>query len=86
MTMEVIMAYAARPSDFHHGAVPARPAKRVPRAGLFTRILDALIETRARQADREVGVFLARRGYRLTDSIEREMNERMFRGNWNSPR
>jgi len=75
------MAYAARPSDFH-GAVAARPAVRVPRPGLFSRILDALIDTRGRQAQRDVEAYLARRGYRLTDSIEREMGERMFRGDW----
>ena len=75
------MAYAARPSDFHGGLAP-RPAVRVPRPGLFSRMLDALLDTRARQAQRDA--YLARRGYRLTDSIEREMNERLFNGGWNS--
>ena len=77
------MAYAARPSDFHGGLAP-RPAVRVPRPGLFSRMLDALLNTRARQAQRDVEAYLARRGYRLTDSIEREMNERLFDGGWNS--
>jgi len=84
MTMEVIMAYAARPSDFHSGVVAARPAVRVPRPGFFTRLFDALIDTRARQAERDVGAYLARRGFKLTDSVEREMNERLFNGGWNS--
>jgi hypothetical protein len=86
MTMEVIMAYAARPSDFHHGVVAAQPAIRVPRPGLLMRIFDALLNNRSHRAERDVAAFLARRGYRITDSIEREMNERMFRGDWNSPR
>jgi hypothetical protein len=47
-------------------------------------MLDALLDTRARQAQRDVEAYLARRGYRLTDSIEREMNERLFNGGWNS--
>jgi hypothetical protein len=79
------MAYAARPSDFHH-AVVARPAIRVPRPGLFSRIFDALLDNRTRQAQRDVEVFLARRGHRLTDSIEREMNEHLFNGGWHSRR
>ena len=85
MTMEVIMAYAARPSDFHGGLAP-RPALRVPRPGLLARLFEALIDTRTRHAQRDVEAYLARRGHRLTDSIEREMNEHLFNGGWNSRR
>jgi hypothetical protein len=79
------MAYAARPRDFHTG-VAARPAARVPRPGLISRIIDALLDTRRRQAQREVEAYLARSGHKLTDSIEREMDRRLFRGDWNSCR
>ena len=77
------MAYAARPSDFHRD-YSARPAVKAPRPGFFSRILDAVIDTRNRQAQRDVEHYLARRGYRLTDSIEREMGERLIRGDWDS--
>ena len=86
MTMEVIMTCAVRPSDFHSGVVTARSAVRVPRPGFLTRLFDALVDSRARQAERDVGVYLARRGFKLTDSVEREMNERLFNGGWNSRR
>ena len=75
------MAYAARPSDFHGGLAP-RPAVRVPRPGLLSRIVSALIDTRTREAQRDVEAYLARRGNRLTDSVEREINEHMFDGGW----
>lgn len=78
------MAYAARPSDFHRALPLSRPAARVPSPGLFSRILDALLDTRRRQAQRDVEAYLARRGYRLTDSIEREMDAQLFRGDWQS--
>ena len=79
------MAYAARTADFHAG-LASRPAARVPRPGFFSRLLDTLIDTRNRQAQRDVEAFLARRGHRLTDSIEREMNDHLFNGGWNSRR
>ncbi|MGN6573418.1 MAG: hypothetical protein ACTHLO_18590 [Pseudolabrys sp.] len=80
------MAYAARPSDFHSGVVASRPAVRVPRPGFLSRIIGALIDTRTRQAQRDVEAYLARRGNRLTDSIEREISEHMFDGGWMSRR
>jgi len=80
------MAYAARPSDFHSAVPVARASVRVPRPGLLTRAFNALFVNRSRHAERDVAAFLARRGYRLTDSIERELNERMFGGDWNSRR
>ena len=80
------MAYVARANDFHGGVVAARPAVRVPRPGLLTRILDAVFDSRRRQAQRDVEIYLARRGNKLTDSIERERGERLFRGDWNGRR
>ena len=76
-----VQAYLART-----GGVAPRSAVRVPRPGLLSRIFDALLDTRRRQAQRDVEAYLSRRGHRLTDSIEREMNEHLFNGSWNSRR
>lgn len=81
------MAYAARPSDFHSPVVvPRAPqAKSVSRPGLLRRLFDAVFVSRERQAERDVALYLARTG-RFTDSIEREMSERMFRSDWTRQR
>jgi hypothetical protein len=56
------------------------------RQGLLRRLYDAIMDNRQRHANRDIEAFLARRGYRLTDSIERELNEHLFNGGWNSRR
>ena len=48
------------------------------RRGLFRRMLDAMIASRQRQADREIARFLRGRGCRLTDDIEREIERRFL--------
>ena len=53
--------------------------------GVLRRIFDALIETRQKQADRDIARFLARSGGRLTDNMEREMTRRLLTGgDWNA--
>jgi hypothetical protein len=80
------MTYAAHPAAFHghlslsrRAAAPQLPA----RPGILRRLFDAVYESRARAAEREAAVFLARTGGRFTDSIERELNDRHFSGGWN---
>ena len=51
--------------------------------GLFRRMLNCVLESRQKQADRDIARFLARSGGRLTDEMEREMTQRLFSGNWN---
>jgi hypothetical protein len=83
------MAYAARPIDFHGHIAPrdAAPASKGPkRLGFLTRLFNALYESREREAARNVEAYLSRTGYRFTDSIERELNERLFNGGWNPRR
>jgi hypothetical protein len=81
------MAFVARPSDFQTDVSPYRAAaKPAPRRGLLRRLFDTIMDNRQSRADREVAAFLARRGYRLTDSIERELNEHLFGGGWNARR
>ena len=44
----------------------------VPRRSLLGRLLDALIEPRRRNAERQFARLIERSGGRLTDNIERE--------------
>lgn len=54
---------------------PARrdAAARSARAGWFKRFLDAVQESRLKQAEREVARFIEIRGGRITDTLEREI-------------
>ncbi len=56
------------------------------RRGLLRRLYDAIMDNRQLRANRDIEAFLARRGHRLTDSIERDLNEHLFNGGWNSRR
>jgi hypothetical protein len=51
--------------------------------GLLRRILNIMVESRQNQADRDMARLVIRSGGRLTDEIEREMTQRLFKGNWN---
>jgi hypothetical protein len=81
------MTYAARPSDFHGNiARYRRPVAALPQRGFLRRLFDALFENRQRQAERNVEAYLARTGHRFTDSVEREISERLFNDGWNARR
>ncbi len=69
----------ASPVGFQVIAVPAHSPRK---PGLLRRIYDTLFESRERHAQRVIEACIARRGYRLTDSIEREIGERMLDGQW----
>lgn len=62
-------------------AAPAAPAARKP--GLLTRLLDAVVESQQRRAEREIERLIYASGGRLTDSVERDierlLSERPFR-------
>lgn len=68
-------------SEFPHAtAVPVPHGGRAPqRAGLMTRFVRALIESRQREAERLVAELIERRGARLTDGVEREIEARSLR-------
>jgi hypothetical protein len=53
------------------------------RPGLLRRVLNTMLEWRQKQADYDMARFVARSGGRLTDEIEREMTQSLFKGNWN---
>ena len=52
-------------------------AVRKPRRGFFARILGALVESRQRQAEREIARFLELRGGKFTDETDRMIGERL---------
>lgn len=76
------MAYVARPADFH-GATPVVPTRQAParRRGFWRALADAITSSHQREAEREVAAYVARRG-KLTDSMEREIADRLIGGNW----
>jgi len=82
------MAHAVHPTVFHRDFAPRPAAQATPaaRPGLLTRFFNAIFESRERAAERAVEAHLARTGFRFTDSIEREINDRLFNGGWNSRR
>jgi hypothetical protein len=53
-----------------------------PRPSFFSRLLAGMIESRQRQADREIAQFLRRNGGKFTDSAEREIERRFLPGAW----
>ena len=83
------MTYAVHSAGFHRPVMRTRrtvgPAA-ASRPGLLMRLFNAIFESRERQADREAEMYLARTGHRFTDSIERELNDRLFNGGWNARR
>ena len=82
------MAYVARPTDFHTDISPRRRARQTrTRAEVYwRRLYDTILRIRQRSANRDVAAFLARRGNRLTDSVEREIEAHMVNGGWQSRR
>jgi hypothetical protein len=79
--MEASMTYMARPAAFH-AATPCPPAARTPprRRGFWRAVVDAIALAHQRDTEREIARYVARRG-KLTDSIEREIAEKMM-GPW----
>jgi len=81
------MAYVARPIHFQMAVSPHRaPAKTGDGRGILCRLYDSIMDSHQRQVDRDIAAFLARRGHRLTDSIERELDAHMINGRWQSRR
>ncbi len=80
------MTCAARSTDFQSSIAPLRLPVTFKSAlrSLLTRLSNGIFESREREASRIVEAYLARTGYRFTDSIERELHERLFNGGWKS--
>ena len=77
------MAYATD----HFGLAHYAPAARAPaHRGILQRMFDALFESRLRKAEREIAAYIAHSGGRLTDSIERELMDRVSNAAFGEPR
>jgi len=81
------MAYAPSTLVPRDLAVPARKvaiasAPVRSRNGLFSRFVAALMESRQRQADREIARYLSDTGGKFTDETEREIERRFLSTHW----
>lgn len=80
------MTYAAHHSHFTpYFADKASPKSNfvTKKPGVLWRIFDAIVDSRQKQADREIARRLTRSGGRITDDIEREMTQSLMTDNWN---
>ena len=68
------MAYAPAAIATRDIAIP-QPTRR---RGLMSRLLDAMMASRMRQAEREIAAFLENGGGRFTDETEREIERRFL--------
>jgi hypothetical protein len=73
-------AYSGELVPFRSSTTVSEAAK--PRRGILRRILNAIYESRRKKAELDIARFLERRGGRITDEIERQMTERLLRGDW----
>ena len=80
------MSYAAHDRDpipYFDEKASGRSNAAADKPGVLRRISNAIFESRQNQVDRDIARFVIRSGGRLTDEIEREMTQRLFKGNWN---
>ena len=78
------MTSPAHPSDFPgcHGRTVVAPDCVRAKPGILRRIVDAIGALSERQSERDIARFIARRGGRITDEVEREIGRRVMRSNW----
>ena len=82
------MAYVKHGGNFSvcgDRAVPVANGVGVKLKRLARRLTDALATQRQREVDREIAHLLAQSGGRLTDSLEREIMEKVFASDWSLP-
>jgi len=70
------MSVLAHATDFAYRRAPS--VTRQP--GLFRRLLDRFLTWRQRQVEQDIAIRLGLTSGRLTDEIERRMNERLLGG------
>jgi hypothetical protein len=79
------MTYAAHHSDFAFGSNASTTSNgNASKVGVLRRIFDAMFESRQRQADRQIAAFVAGRGGRFTDELEREIMRRLLTSDWSA--
>ena len=75
------MAYAPLALALQDLALPQSDVRKGK--GLFARLLDAMIVSRQRDAEREIARYLAGSGGKITDETEREIERRFLsRSHW----
>jgi len=57
--------------------VPETAVRRPPRRGFFARVLDAVTESRQRQAEREIARILQLQGGKFTDETDRLISKHL---------
>jgi hypothetical protein len=82
------MAYATHSGDCSLCGEPTAPVENGVGAKLkrlARRVTGALEAQRRSEVDREIGRLLARSGGRITDSMEREIMQKVFASDWSLP-
>ena len=82
------MAYAMHGGDFGltgGGVAPVANGVGVKLKGLARHLTGALAAQRQSEVERKIAGFLASYGGRLTDSLEREIMEKVFASDWSLP-
>jgi hypothetical protein len=74
-------AYSGEFVPFRSETTAGHAAERRP--GILRRILDAIYESNRKKAERDIAHYIQRNGGRLTDDIERQIMERIVRGDCN---
>jgi hypothetical protein len=65
----------------HRDVIPASPsgrAKQLTRPGLLRRLLDELVARRLQHTEHEIARYLETTGGKITDTVEREIEERLY--------
>jgi hypothetical protein len=63
---------------FPSGRGTARVSSRAPGRSIWRRLLDAIVVARQHHAEREVRRYLEGTGGKFTDTVEREIEERLW--------
>ena len=63
---------------FPSGRGTARVSSRAPGRSIWRRLLDAIVVARQHHAEREVRRYLEATGGKFTDTVEREIEERLW--------
>jgi hypothetical protein len=71
-------AMASSTYAFPSGRGSARVSPRAPGRSIWRRLLDAVVAARQHHAEREVRRYLEGTGGKFTDTVEREIEERMW--------
>ena len=72
--MEIVMPAAS--VQLNTFIAPAIGGDVSPRKGAFVRFIEAVQRAQARRAEREIAMFIAHRGGRMTDTLERQIENK----------